>query len=164
MTDPDEDLDAALSDGTEAATARLLFIGTAAAVVVRGLTWMLSGLTFGPILGLIDWWISSSGIMAVLVLQAVVTALSPPVALWCAVGLRNDPGRFRRLARILSWVFAVDVVVYVVPIVLMVVQYPATSLSRWLLFAFAIIGNAALGWLAVVIARRVRPLRAAPAE
>jgi hypothetical protein len=162
MTDPDQDFDAGQRDGTEATTARLLFAGTAAAVVVRGLTWALSSLTIGPLLGVLDLLIGGTGeSKAVQAVQAVLTVGAVLTAIVCAVGLRSDPARFRRPIRILSWVFAADVVIYLAPIILVAAINPGLNGLAWSLFALAGVGNVALAWLALVIARRTRRVPAA---
>jgi hypothetical protein len=167
MTDTDTGTghDAGRSDGTESATARLLFAGTAATVLLRGVIWALSSLTIGPLFGLLDLLLGRfSTSTVVLGLQAVATVAAVIIALVCAAGLRNEPGRFRRPVRILSWVFVADVVVYLAPVVLIVAISPALNGLAWTLFALAAAGNLALGWLALIIGRRTRPLPAPSAE
>lgn len=159
-TDPGEEQ----RDGTDAATARMLFAGTAAAVVLRGLTWAFSSLTIGPLLGVLGAFLGAVGSSRpVLALQAVLTVAAVVVAVVCAAGLRDDPERFRRPVRVLSYVFIADVVVYLAPIVVVVAINPGLSGSAWLLLTVATVGNLALAWLALLISRRTGPVRTVPA-
>jgi hypothetical protein len=151
-------------DGTDAATARMLFAGTAAAVVLRGLTWAFSSLAIGPLLGAVGALLGAVGSSKpVLFVQAVLTVAAVVVAVVCAAGLRDDPQRFRRPVRLLSYVFIADVVLYLAPIVVLVAINPGLSGSAWLLFAVATVGNLALAWLALLIVRRTGPARTVPA-
>jgi hypothetical protein len=151
-------------DGTDAATAGMLFAGTAAAVLLRGLTWAFSSLTIGPLLGAAGALLGAVGSSKpVLLLQAVLTVAAVVVAVVCAAGLRADPERFRRPVQVLSYVFIADVVVYLAPIVVLVAVVPGLSGSAWLLLAVATVGNVALAGLALVISRRTGPVRSVPA-
>lgn len=159
MTDTDPG--AGQPDGTDAATARMLFGGTAAAVVLRGLTWAFSSLTVGPLLGVVGALLGAVGSSKpVLFGQAVLTVAAVVVAVVCAAGLRADPQRFRRPVRVLSYVFIADVVVYLAPILVLIAINPGLSGSAWTLLTVATVGNLALAWLAVVISRRTGPVRA----
>jgi hypothetical protein len=153
------EMDAVQHDGTETVTARMLFGGVAAAVVLRGLTWAFSSLTIGPLLGVLDLLLGGRGqANGVQLVQAVLTVAAVAAGLLGAAGLRADPARFRRPVRLLSYVFVGDVVVYLAPVVLVAVINPGLSAPAWLLFAVAAAGNVALAWWAILIARRTRPL------
>jgi hypothetical protein len=161
MADSDQSAnpDAGQRDGTETATARLLFAGTAATVVLRGLTWALSSLTIGPLLGVLDVFLGAiGGSKVVSLVQAVLCVAAIMVAMVCAAGLRNEPARFRRPIRVLCFVFVADVVVYLSPIVVVAAIDPGLNALSWVLFLIAAVGNVALAWLAIVIARRTRPV------
>jgi hypothetical protein len=156
-SDQGADPDAGQRDGTEGNTARLLFAGTAATVVLRGVTWALSSLTIGPLLGVLDMFVGAIGrSRAVSLVQAVVCVAAVVTAVVCAAGLRHDPARFRRPIRVLAFVFVADVVIYLAPIIVVAAINPGLNTLAWVLFLVAAVGNVALAWLAVVIAGRTR--------
>jgi hypothetical protein len=153
--------DAGQRDGTETTTARLLFAGTAATVVLRGATWALSSLTIGPLLGVLDVFFGAiGGSTVVSLVQAVLSVAAIMAAMVCAAGIRNEPARFRRPVRVLAYVFVADVVIYLAPIFVVAAMNPNLTSTAWVLFLLAAVGNVGLAWLAIVIARRARPLQA----
>lgn len=163
LSDQNANPDAGQRDGTEPTTARMLFAGTAATVVLRGATWALSSLTIGPLLGVLDVVLGAiGGTTVVSLVQAVLAVAAIIVAMVCAAGVRNEPARFRRPVRVLAYVFVADVVIYLAPIVVVGAMNPKLTLIAWMLFLVAAVGNVALAWLAIVIARRVRPVPVAP--
>src|SRR5689334_8102490 len=97
-------------EGTEAGTAAMLYAGAITGVLLRGATWLFSGLTVGPVLGVLDLLAGGySGERTLLFAQAVLTVAAVVTAVFCAVGLQTDPGWYRRPVRLLSWLFILDV-------------------------------------------------------
>src|SRR4051812_11586533 len=99
-------------DGSEPGTFALLGIGAILGVLLRGVTWMLSSFTVGPLFGLADLAaVPFTDRRELLFAQAAGTVVAVLAVVLAGLGLQTDPGRYRLLVRLLCAVFILDVVI-----------------------------------------------------
>ncbi|GAA3343263.1 hypothetical protein GCM10020358_81380 [Amorphoplanes nipponensis] len=158
-------MDSGQRDGSEPGTAAMLYAGAVAGVLLRGTTWVLSGLTVGPLLGVMDTLAGGwSDRRETLFVQATVTVLAVLAAVLGGLGLQTEPARYRLPVRLLAALFILDALAYLAPLVL-AAGWPVVELTTaaWALFAVTVVGNLALAGLALLIIVRSRRVRAAEA-
>jgi hypothetical protein len=147
-------------DGSEAGTAAMLWGGAVVGVGLRGTTWVMTAFTVGPVLGFLDTAAESwSTRREVLFLQAVVTVAAVVAAVFCGLGMQNDPAAYRRPTRWLSYLFIADAVIYLTPVVMAAMLPVAITTETWALFGAAVVGNLGLAGLCMLIAIRARRVR-----
>ena len=143
----------------------MLYAGAIVGVLLRGTTWVLSGLTVGPLLGVIDTLAGEFGDRReTLFAQAMVTVLAVLAAILGGLGLQTEPGRYRLPVRLLCGLFILDALVYLAPLVFGAsMAFIELTTAQWALFGTAIVGNLGLAGLALlIIIRTRRPRVAAP--
>ncbi|NJC85267.1 hypothetical protein HC030_22300, partial [Planosporangium mesophilum] len=143
--------------------ARRLWWGGLLAVLVRGIAWMLTLGSFGPILGAASglFYKVPSGDVLVLI-EAAVAVSGVPAALVCAVGLAYGKRWAVQAGRGLAWCFLVDAI-FIVGGSGWFLAVAASELTKlqWVAVAVLLGGQLVLLWWAVVL---VRWLGAVPAH
>jgi hypothetical protein len=132
---------------------KLLLAGLVLAAVVRGCTWPVTYFYVGPMLGLLDLVLPT--VTAILIIEAVLTGLAALATVFVSAGLAYDPGRYRRAANVLGWIFAADTVLYLVPI-LAIAPSRISGAFWWMSLVVVVGANLALIWLCIAVIRRTR--------
>jgi hypothetical protein len=135
----------------------LLLLGPGLAAVFRGSTWIASVFLVGPTLGLID--LAFPPNYTVIVLESVLAGAALVTAVIVSVGMRTNPGRHRRSANLMAWIFAADAVIYLAPI-LVLAPFRVSGLFWWTTLALVAASNLALLCLCITVIRRTHISRA----
>jgi hypothetical protein len=144
-----------------AGTAAMLYAGAIIGVVLRAATWICTSFTVGPLLGLADLLAGDWAPREVLFAQAVVTVVAVVAAVLCGLGIQSEPERYRRPVRLLSALFVVDIVLYLVPLIAAAAIDTLTT-PAWIVFGVTVVGNLGLAGLAILIGVRAGAAPARP--